>query len=341
VISIFAGDSVNVENFGYSTSTNGGVTWSSWTRPPGDWATATGLGYFYDLLSFYRGTGNFASYEVEATVDANNRMHYFAVVVDSPWTLQAPRSLLEVYQTASGWSHKWITQAMNENTGLMYPGAAGDADVLDQTYNALNPSISQDGQVMTLAWLDAASPTSADTMPDIWFSYRRIDAANWSTPVNLTQTPGFPELLLHSASTLRSNGGNSYTLFLARSYQTGINTYPPVNNVKTSFFVAPYTFTITDVNETGQQPLAFKLEQNYPNPFNPSTTIRYSVAQAGRVSLKVFNTLGQEVATLVDENVTVGEHKATFDASKLASGVYVYKISSGSMVESKKMLLLK
>jgi uncharacterized membrane protein len=194
---------------------------------------------------------------------------------------------------------------------------------------------------MTMIWLDAATTAPSDTFPDIWFSYRRIDAPAWSTPVNLTQTPGFPELLIHAAPTVKVNGGNSYTLFIGRSYQTGINTYPPDNGVATTFFVSPYTFTTTGVNEPGQQPESFKLEQNYPNPFNPTTTIRYSVATGGAVSLKVYNTLGQEVATLVNGNVAPGDHTATFDATRLSSGVYMYKLTSGNSVETRKMLLLK
>lgn len=88
-------------------------------------------------------------------------------------------------------------------------------------------------------------------------------------------------------------------------------------------------------------PLQFSFEQNYPNPFNPSTTIEYSIPQNGFVSLKVFNILGKEVATLVNEQVMAGKHKIDFDASGLNSGVYFYKIENGNFVETKKMILLK
>ncbi len=343
VISIVLGDTTADENYGYSVSTDNGTTWSGWTRPQPGWNEASGVSYYTGLLSFYRGTGAFASFEVEAQVDANERMHYFSVVADSPWTLQARRSIIEVYQTPAGWDHKYITQSMNQNTGLMYPGVAGDADALDQTYNAIKPSISPDGQVMTLVWLDAATPTSSDTLPDIWFSWRRINGASWSTPQNLTQTPGFSEMLLHAAPVLRDNGSNSYTLFLARSYQTGINTYPPSNLAATSFFVSSYTFTAnpSSVGESNGQPASFALDQNYPNPFNPTTTIRYSVATGGFVSLKVYNALGQELATLVNGIVSPGEHTAMFDAARFPSGVYIYKLTSGNNVETRKMLLLK
>ena len=88
-------------------------------------------------------------------------------------------------------------------------------------------------------------------------------------------------------------------------------------------------------------PGAFQLEQNYPNPFNPSTKIDFTIPTSGPVQLKVYNVLGQEVATLVNETLTPGSHTATFDASRLASGIYMYKITAGSFVSTRKMVLLK
>jgi hypothetical protein len=88
-------------------------------------------------------------------------------------------------------------------------------------------------------------------------------------------------------------------------------------------------------------PEGYALGQNYPNPFNPSTTFTFSLPQAGQVQLKVFNVIGQEVATVLNEKRNAGNHEVTFDASKLPSGVYFYSLSSGSFVSSKKMLLIK
>jgi hypothetical protein len=86
---------------------------------------------------------------------------------------------------------------------------------------------------------------------------------------------------------------------------------------------------------------SFKLEQNYPNPFNPSTMIEFSIPAESRVALKVYNILGQEVATLVNESLLAGNHAVKFDASRFATGVYLYRITAGSFVSTKKMLLLK
>ena len=88
-------------------------------------------------------------------------------------------------------------------------------------------------------------------------------------------------------------------------------------------------------------PLSFGLEQNYPNPFNPSTTIRYALPAKSYVTLFVFNTLGQQVATLVDDTQEAGYHEVRFDGVNLASGVYFYRLQTGGFVQTRKMLLLE
>jgi hypothetical protein len=88
-------------------------------------------------------------------------------------------------------------------------------------------------------------------------------------------------------------------------------------------------------------PVAFRLGQNYPNPFNPSTTIRYDLPRRAHVSLSVFNTLGQQVASLVEGEEEAGYHEVQFDASQVSSGVYFYRLCAGKYVETKKMLLMR
>jgi glucose/arabinose dehydrogenase len=97
----------------------------------------------------------------------------------------------------------------------------------------------------------------------------------------------------------------------------------------------------TEVSTNNNLPLVSRLEQNYPNPFNPSTTIRYQLPVASHVSLKVFDVLGREVVTLVKGPQTAGVKNVMFDGSNRASGVYVYRLTVGSFVETRRMLLLK
>lgn len=100
---------------------------------------------------------------------------------------------------------------------------------------------------------------------------------------------------------------------------------------------------VTSVNDAKNQamPIRFDLGQNYPDPFNPSTKISYSIPTTGLVTLKVYNILGQEVATLFSGMRNAGNYEETFDGSKLASGVYFYRLQTGNQTLVKKMLMLK
>lgn len=97
---------------------------------------------------------------------------------------------------------------------------------------------------------------------------------------------------------------------------------------------------ITNTGNNGT-PVSFKLGQNYPNPFNPVTKISYALPKQGLVTLRVYDILGKEVATLVNESKTAGEYTVEFNASSLASGVYFYKLESGSFSDIKKLTLIK
>jgi spore coat protein A len=85
----------------------------------------------------------------------------------------------------------------------------------------------------------------------------------------------------------------------------------------------------------------YSLDQNYPNPFNPSTTINFSVPEKSQVTLKIFDVLGNEVSTLMNQEVPGGNHEVHFDATGLPSGVYFYSLTAGDFVQNKKMMLLK
>lgn len=86
---------------------------------------------------------------------------------------------------------------------------------------------------------------------------------------------------------------------------------------------------------------SFSLGQNYPNPFNPSTVIEYKIPADGNVTLKIYNLLGEEVITLIDKYQEKGSYSAVWNAANLSSGIYIYRLQSGSFIESKKMILKK
>lgn len=93
--------------------------------------------------------------------------------------------------------------------------------------------------------------------------------------------------------------------------------------------------------ETWSQPERFVLEQNYPNPFNPSTTIGFKIRDYGFVTLKVYDVLGREVATLVKEEKKPGTYEVTWDATAVPSGTYLYRLTTGTGSQTRKLLLIR
>jgi hypothetical protein len=117
--------------------------------------------------------------------------------------------------------------------------------------------------------------------------------------------------------------------------------YPDYNNPIVKIYIYSYKkFTVVK-DYKGNIPNNFILSQNFPNPFNPATTISYSIPQMGFVTIKVFDVLGNEIATLVNEQKAVGDYKINFNANKYASGVYFYQLKTHNIVLTKKMVLLR
>jgi hypothetical protein len=108
-------------------------------------------------------------------------------------------------------------------------------------------------------------------------------------------------------------------------------------------FIAKLGPVFTGIENEISLPLSFNLHQNYPNPFNPSTTIQFALPQAEFVTLKIYNVLGEEVATLLSASLLSGSYKYEWDASHLASGVYLYRLETNNSVETetRKMMLMK
>jgi len=148
-----------------------------------------------------------------------------------------------------------------------------------------------------------------------------LDTAPTDT-VFMTTNPFVLPILANSTHAVYLNSQSYLELPVVRS--TG--------NLSTTF--------IKDDNENNN-PYSFELKQNYPNPFNPVTTIEYTIAQSNKVEIKVYDILGKEVKTLVNEFLEAGAHKVVFNASELSSGVYFYKISSANFNDVKRMVLVK
>jgi hypothetical protein len=164
--------------------------------------------------------------------------------------------------------------------------------------------------------------------PNVWYGYDLVsktikDSITWEFGIakNVNERP--------RAIAFSPSGDTVYVGVFAAADAPGVRRYI---YSQTGVYVAP---------EVGVIPTGYTLSQNYPNPFNPSTQIRFTLTQTGMTSLKVYDLMGREVATLVNENMNPGAYSVKFDASHLSSGTYMYVLTSGSVRLTSKMMLLK
>jgi hypothetical protein len=139
-------------------------------------------------------------------------------------------------------------------------------------------------------------------------------------------------------------GNDTLKVVNLRPSSTPITITVTATDIDNSRISTTFTVTTSGVNVDDKAniiPTEFSLSQNYPNPFNPSTTISFGLPRSSNVTLKVYNILGEEVANLVNKVMPAGYQTVVFDASKLASGMYIYRLEAGSFVQVKKMMMLK
>ena len=167
---------------------------------------------------------------------------------------------------------------------------------------------------------------------------------NWSTATELNNY-GFEVQRSVASSEFVTVGfvnGNGTTTE-ARSYRfvdAGLSAGSYTYRLKQVDFDGTFSYS-NEVNVDVTAPIQFELAQNYPNPFNPSTTIKFAIPQSSEVTLKVYNALGQEVSTLINQFMESGVHTINFDASSLNSGIYFYKLDANQFSDVRKMTLIK
>jgi hypothetical protein len=200
-----------------------------------------------------------------------------------------------------------------------------------------------DGVVVAFQAFMTDTSTRGYNYSDIFATRVRGYLNDWTIPINLTYSATlderYPSLSKYYPSVI---GGVLAPIAWQEDTEPGsfvLGDDVPVTRTKQVFARA----TLVDVEERQSNPRQFFLAQNYPNPFNPNTIINYelSIDNLQLVTLKVFDVLGREVATLVNEVKEAGMHEVRFDATNLSSGVYFYTLLSGSFIETKMMILLR
>ena len=301
-------DTSNIRRMGYATSPDR-VTWTKYGAnpvldigPPGEWDDA---GVFNPMVMF------------ESTT---YHMWY------SGWDSLNTRT---GYATSPD-GVNWTKFAGNPVLDLGLPGSWDAASVL-------TPSIIFDGATFHM-WYQGGDTMNTGTPFPLHGS---TGYATSPDGVTWTKFSGNPVLDVGPPGAWDDN-----TMFPSEVIYDGTIYHMWYSGLNVSFF--PWSIgyavdsTTTSVRKLkGDIPAAFALEQNYPNPFNPSTTIEFSLPRTSQVTVKVYNMLGESVASLVDEELNVGTYTTQWNASGMASGVYFYRIQTGDFVDTKKLLLLK
>jgi len=179
------------------------------------------------------------------------------------------------------------------------------------------------------------SSNGGSTLSGTLISALNSDGAVISTSFSVNGGGYTVPSLLNDNYTIKASKVGYKTSGYSGKINIDLSSQPVVNGVDISM-------DVTGIDGKGiNLPKSFALFQNYPNPFNPTTTIRYSVPKASLIALKVYDILGREVETLVNEQKMASNYKVEFNGSKLASGIYFYRLSTGEYISTKKMILLK
>src|ERR1035437_9727593 len=315
---------------GYSKSTDKGKTWSTFKMA--DWRQIPRLSAYETLFDYKKGD-TYISYQGSIGVDKNNHVHIIVSVTDTTTDRDhGTNSIVDIFETNTGWNGTVVYQGL-DTAYSMGPGLGqvgpGSELAFDSTHS-----------VMAVQFINTPAPGKWN---DLFFTYKGINDTSWATPVNMTNsTDSINNTSAHLAPYLHKVG-NQYTAFSGYCYSPSPLTPTYDGNTTAVIYTAPHTFTYvaTGINDPVGAVNSFALLQNYPNPFNPSTLINYSLPVRNNVSLKVYDMLGREVANLVNGTQEAGSHSVSFNASKLASGLYIYTLRAGNNSMSKKMMLMK
>ena len=330
---------------GFFKSTDKGKTWT-WNRVGRDGEQFT--------PGYYNYPANWGG-QVDMVVDKNNVEHMavdgdaaYLDIVGSDTTARETMDLL-YWDKTNGF--KSVVSFNRKDTLIGYYTSSNiRASNNDHGCCFPNIAVSSDAKTIVVTWSQEAwTHAGIDTMAtgvmrfDLWYNVSFDGGATWGTAQNLSNFRAGKESAVMSSlaenlQTVTSNTWRARVEYLgdlkgaAASTDTLDNVYyQEFDVVNTGSFVGSENVT----------PNRFALAQNYPNPFNPSTQITFELPSSNTASLKVFDVLGREVATLANGRLQAGSHTVTFDASKLASGMYIYKLESGNFVSVKKMMLLK
>jgi len=363
----------------YKRSTDGGISWSADTRLTNNsnstrYPIIAVSGQFVHVafdddregnfeIYYKRSTDEGVSWEAETRMSIDNSHSSFPSIAASGqhvhivWEDSRNGSNRELYyRRSSDGGINWGAETRLTND----PGKSNFASLASSENN------------VHVVWND-----DRDGNMEIYYKHSIDGGLNWSADSRLTNNPVVSELacvtaLDQNVHVVWNDAPGQVEVLYTHSADGGVSWEPQTQLSESSFLSEHSSVSVSDTvvhavwadfrdgssyeiyynrnptgNVTGIEnigldfPEEFMLEQNFPNPFNPSTTFKYSIPNSEFVTLKVYDVLGNEVATLVNEEKPAGIYEVEFDASRLSSGVYLYKLSAGDFSDVNKLMLLK
>lgn len=304
----------------------------------------------FDRLWDWKKGDAYVSYAADMTVDKNGKVHFIIGLTDTIAATGAGlqgnigvEAIAEVFETDNnGWDGRVIMEYSNNGQYDSYDTLVNFSyGGLDQQGYMPVAATDKDGEIIVATWVGKGVGTN--NYNDIFMSYRKLTDNYWSTPVNLTESAEIHESSYHMAPVVKSLGNNQYQIFVVYQWPKDGAYASDADTKVTSLMVGNYVFTAapTGTEDSKVKVNNFELMQNYPNPFNPTTRIQFVLPQSMNVTLKVYDVMGKEIATLLDGKANAGLNTVEFNASNLGSGVYFYKLNAGSYSSTKKMVLTK
>jgi|GEM_PF-969187 len=351
-------DSANVIYHYYST--DAGATWAGETievdgvagqvsNRPNMWATAQ----WWDVGDY--------------TVDGSGVTHLVHVAVNSV-DVSGAGDTISVFPILY-WNDRDKNWIAITDTVLDYNYPIPDDGSFSYPANMLacsSPTIatSDDGEVVAAVWVipeysgelgnsdinyypgDGGSSSAAVYYTDLVYAYSSDGGKTWSTPELLEDQKNYPEQWPILSPKVEVDGGQAtinYMYYMDALPGSALVSGDNSLSADSKWVYNSKTFALGAVSVNDDKAIVknYSLEQNYPNPFNPSTEIKFTLAKSGNVSLKIFDILGREVASLVNGQLEAGSHSVNFNAANLSSGVYMYTISADNFSMTKKMMLMK
>ncbi len=203
----------------------------------------------------------------------------------------------------------------------------------------LGASMPLDSVRFVFRWYDFTTHLGPGTIDSIIYKWMSCDSGSSCIDSNQSPTSVSDPKVYLGISGLTLHPGDAVKLYYAIVSGYSISEMLDNAHIAQTLYDSEFTVGVEDHPEI--IPHTFKLDQNYPNPFNPTTSIRFDIPKMSFVTLKLYNVLGQEIVTLVDEKKEAGKYEVIFDGSKLVSGVYFYRLQAGLFSETKKFVILK